>query len=191
MSDLTLLGLCGALRAGSTNRKLMHAAAAGFGPARFVEGNLRLPLYDGDLETEHGIPPAVQALADAIREADAVVIACPEYNKALPGVLKNALDWVSRVKGGVWRDKPVAIVSAAAGRAGGERSQFSLRLCLNAFRPHVLPGPEVLVGNSSQAFDGNDRLIDETARKLVDELMAGLRAEAERRRASGDRSAAA
>lgn len=190
MTDLTLLGLCGALRAASTNRKLMHVAAASFAPARFVEGDLRLPLYDGDLEAAHGIPPEVQRLADAIRSADAVVIACPEYNKALPGVMKNALDWVSRVKGGVWRDKPVAILSAAAGRAGGERSQFSLRLCLNPFRAHVLPGPEVMIADSANAFDAEGRLSDATARRLVDELMSTLRAEALRRRAE-NRSAAA
>lgn len=180
--DLTLLGLCGSLRRDSYNRRLMLAARDSFAPARFVDGNLRLPLYDGDLEAEAGIPPDVAALAEAIRTADAVVIACPEYNKALSGVMKNALDWVSRVKGGVWRDKPVAIVSAAAGRAGGERSQYSLRLCLNPFRPCVLPGPEVLVGTAAQAFDGDGRL-DPTAQKLLDELMADLRRIAQARSA--------
>lgn len=172
--ELTLLGLCGSLRRESFNRKLLYAARDSFAPMRFVEGDLRLPLYDGDLEAAEGLPPGVVALAEAIRTADAIVIACPEYNKALPGVLKNALDWVSRVKGGVWRDKPVAIVSAAAGRAGGERAQYSLRLCLNPFRPRVLPGPEVLVGNAAQAFDTDGRL-DPIAQKLLDELMADLR----------------
>jgi chromate reductase len=90
----------------------------------------------------------VQALADAIARADAVMIAGPEYNKALSGVLKNALDWVSRTKGNPWRDKPVAIMSATGGRAGGERTQFSLRLCMMPFRANVLPGPEVLVGQA-------------------------------------------
>jgi chromate reductase len=179
--ELTLLGLCGSLRRESHNRKLMHAARASFGAARFAEGNLRLPLYDADLEEAQGIPPEVATLAEAIRTADAIVIACPEYNKALPGVMKNALDWVSRVKGGVWRDKPVAIVSAAAGRAGGERAQFSLRLCLMPFRAHVLPGPEVLVGNAGQAFDADGRL-DAVAQKLLDELMADLRSAAVGRR---------
>jgi chromate reductase len=177
MTDHTLLGLCGSLRAGSTNRKLMHEAARLYAPARFVEGDLRLPLYDGDLEAR-GIPPAVTALAEAIRAADAVVIATPEYNKALPGVLKNALDWVSRVPGQVWRDKPVAIVSAAAGRAGGERSQFSLRLCLTPFRPLLLPGPEVMVAQSGSAFDEAGRLRDEGTVALLTELMGLLRAAA-------------
>jgi chromate reductase, NAD(P)H dehydrogenase (quinone) len=176
MPDHRLLGLCGALRAASTNRLLMQEAARVFGPCSFAEGDLRLPLYDADLEAL-GVPETVIRLAQAIRDADAIVIATPEYNKALPGVLKNALDWVSRVPGGVWRDKPVAIVSAAAGRAGGERAQYSLRLCLNPFRARVLPGPEVMVANSGTAFDAEGRLIDEGTVKLLTDLMALLRSE--------------
>lgn len=180
MTDHTLLGLCGSLRAASTNRLLMREAARIYAPARFVEGDLRLPLYDGDLE-HRGIPPEVTALSEAIAAADAVVIATPEYNKALPGVLKNALDWVSRTPGRPWRDKPVAIVSAAAGRAGGERSQFSLRLCLVPFRAAVLPGPEVMVAQSGGAFDEAGRLRDEGTARLLAELMALLHEAADRR----------
>ncbi len=190
MSDLTLTGLCGALRAGSTNRILMRYAAERFGASRFTEGDLRLPLYDGDLEEAEGIPEAVERLAAQIREADAVIIACPEYNKGVSGVIKNAFDWLSRVKPAVWAGKPVAIMSAAAGRAGGERSQYALRLCLNAFQPVVLPGPEVLVANSSQAFDAEGRPKDDATVKLVDALMANLRTEALRRRAEAGRAAA-
>lgn len=174
-----LLGICGALRAASTNRKLMSEVQRLFAPARWTEGNLRLPLYDGDLE-DQGIPPEVQALADAIAAADAVVIVTPEYNKALPGVLKNALDWVSVTAKNPWHNKPVAICSAAAGRAGGERSQWSLRLCLTPFRPRLLMGPEVMVAASSKAFDPEGRLIDERTEKLLVELMADLHREIER-----------
>lgn len=177
----TLLGIPGALRARSTNRFLVRAAAESFAPDDFVEADLNLPLYDGDLEEGAGIPPAVQALADQIATADAVVISTPEYNKALSGVLKNALDWVSRTKGSPWRDKPVAILSAAAGRAGGERAQFSLRLCLVPFRPRILQGPEVLVGNNRDHFDEHGRLVTESYRKALDELMLALRAEVGRR----------
>lgn len=172
----TLLGLCGALRAASTNRLLLAESVRLFGLCTYTEANLRLPLYDGDIEAK-GIPPEVQTLADQIAAADAVVIATPEYNKSIPGVLKNALDWVSRTKGGPWRDKPVAIVSAAAGRAGGERSQYALRHCLTPFRPRVLPGPEVLIANSSDAFDAAGRLTDERSIKGLAELMDLLRAE--------------
>jgi chromate reductase len=146
-----------------------------------TEANLRLPLYDGDLEDAQGIPPEVQALADQIRAADAIVIATPEYNKSFPGVLKNALDWVSRTKGGPWRDKPVAILSAADGRGGGDRSQFALRLAMVPFRARVLPGPEVMVADASNAFGPDGRLTDERYVKALAELMAQLRAEAGRK----------
>lgn len=173
---MRLLGLCGSLRSGSSNRKLMHEGVRLFGLAAFDEGDLRLPLYDGDVEDREGIPESVQRLADAIRAADAVLIACPEYNKALPGVLKNALDWVSRTKGGPWRGKPVAIVSASDGRAGGDRGQFSLRLCLNPFRAVVLPGPEVMVAYAEREFDAEGRLVSESYVRVLGELMADLRA---------------
>lgn len=173
MSELKLVGLCGSLRKDSWNRKLMHAAREAFGPAEFAEGNLRLPLFDEDLEAQ-GMPAEVTKLKDLIANADAVVIACPEYNKAPPGVLKNALDWLSR-GGAPWKDKPVAIVSAAAGRAGGERTQFALRLMMVAFRPYLLQGPEMLLSNPSKAFDDQGNLTDEMATKLLNELMQDLR----------------
>jgi chromate reductase len=177
---LTLLGIPGALRAASTNRLLLAEARRAFGEANHTEANLRLPLYDGDLEDAQGIPPEVQTLADQIAAADAVVIATPEYNKSFPGVLKNALDWVSRTKGSPFREKPVAVISAADGRAGGDRSQFALRLALTPFRPRLLTGPEVLVADSSHAFTPEGRLIDARYQKALAELMRALRAEAER-----------
>ncbi|MEM6609183.1 MAG: NAD(P)H-dependent oxidoreductase [Pseudomonadota bacterium] len=177
MSSGRLLGICGSLRSGSDNRKLMREAARLFDPAEFVEADLRLPLYDGDLETADGVPAAVQTLSDEIKAADAILIAGPEYNKNISGVLKNALDWVSRTKGGPWSDKPVAMMSAAAGRAGGERSQSSMRLCLVPFRPRLLSGPEVLVANSSAEFDEDGRLKNEFTIKMLSDLMAALRAE--------------
>ena len=180
MTDLTLLTICGALRAGSTNRLLLAEAARLFGQAKLIDADLRLPLYDNDLEDASGIPDDVHRLADQIRGADAVVISTPEYNKSLSGVLKNALDWVSRVPGSAWRDKPVAIVSAADGRAGGERAQFALRLCMVAFRPRLLTGPEVMVANSRSAFEATGRLIDARTIKGLTELMQALRVEAMR-----------
>ncbi len=177
MAQYTLLGLCGALRAASTNRMLLNEAVRSFDPATYVEADMRLPLYDGDLETAEGIPVSVARLAAQIAGADAIIIATPEYNKALPGVLKNALDWVSRTKGNPWADKPVAIVSAAGGRGGGDRSQFSLRLAMVPFRARVLPGPEVMVANSGAAFDDMGRLTDARTIKGLGDLMALLRRE--------------
>ena len=173
----TLLGISGALRAESTNTKLIREAARVFAPDTFVEADLRFPLYDGDLEDSEGIPAAVQRLADQIAEADAVVISGPEYNKSITGVLKNALDWVSRTEGNPWKDKPVAILSATAGRAGGERTQFALRLCMVPFRPRILQGPEVLIAGSRKAFDDDGRLKDENSVKLLSDLMDALKAE--------------
>ena len=172
----TLLGISGALRAGSTNTKLMRAAARKFAPDTFIEADLRLPLYDGDLEDAEGIPQAVQTLADQIAAADAVIISTPEYNKAPPGVLKNALDWVSRTEGNPWAGKPLAIMSAADGRAGGERTQFALRLMMMIFRPKILQGPEVLVADSSNAFDAEGNLIGERYNKALGTLMDDLKA---------------
>ena len=178
MTDLTLTGLCGSLRAASTNRLLLAEAVRRFGTATYHQTNLRLPLYDGDLEKD-GIPPEVQALADQIAAADAVIVVTPEYNKGVSGVLKNALDWVSRVQGNPWRDKPVAILAAAAGRAGGERAQEMLRWCLNPFRPRMLPGPEVMIGQTGSQWDENGNLTNERGIALLDQLMADLRREAE------------
>ena len=174
---LTLLGIPGALRAGSTNRLLLAQARASFGEARQDEADLRLPLYDGDREAEEGIPEGVARLAAQIAAADGILISTPEYNKMIPGVLKNALDWVSRVKGNPWADKPVAILSAAGGRGGGDRSQFSLRLALAPFQVRIAPGPEVLIANSGQAFDSEGRLVDERAIRAVTGLMAAFRRE--------------
>lgn len=169
-----LLGISGSLRKGATNRLLMREAARLY-DGDFIEADLHLPLYDGDLEEAEGIPAKVQTLADQITQAEAVVIASPEYNQSLSGVLKNALDWVSRVKGSPWRDKPVAIMSAAAGRAGGARANYALRLAMNPFRPRLLTGPEVLVAGSGSEFDEDGRFKTERYETALSELMAELR----------------
>ncbi|SDI89399.1 NADPH-dependent FMN reductase [Lutimaribacter saemankumensis] len=177
MSRPTLLGISGSLRAASTNRKLLREAARVFGDADYIEADVNFPLYDGDLEADEGIPAAVQALSDQIAAADAVLISGPEYNKGISGVLKNALDWVSRTEGNPWADKPVAIMSAAAGRAGGERTQVMLRMCLYPFRPRLLQGPEVLVAASADQFDDQGRLQGEMNVKTLNALIEALKAE--------------
>ncbi|MEZ5911252.1 MAG: NADPH-dependent FMN reductase [Paracoccaceae bacterium] len=177
MTPLTLLGMPGALRKDSTNRLLVREAARLFGPASFIEADLMLPLYDGDLESR-GVPEPVLKLSRQIAEADAVVISTPEYNSAMSGVLKNALDWVSRT-GRPWADKPVAIVSAAAGRAGGARAQFSLRLAMTPFRPRLLTGPEVMIADSGNAFGPDGRLTDPRSIEALGALMNTLKATAD------------
>lgn len=175
-----LLGISGSLRKDSLNRKLIREAGRLIGADPFVEGDLQFPLYDGDLEAESGIPAAVQTLSDQIADADAVVIATPEYNKGISGVLKNALDWVSRTDGNVWAQKPAAIMSATAGRAGGERAQYDLRLKMVTFRPSLLMGPEVLVGNASEHFDEEGQLKTNSYVKFLTDLMEELKAEVAR-----------
>ena len=174
MPQMKLLGLCGSLRIASLNRQLMREGARAFGGA-FTEGDLRLPLYDGDLEAQ-GIPASVQALAAAIEAADALIIACPEYNKAPSGVLKNARDCLSRVKPNPLVGKPVALVSATAGRAGGERAQTMLRAMLAPLRAEVVVWPEVLVGGAPSHFDTEGRLVTESYRVALAGLMERLRA---------------
>ncbi|MEX0308667.1 MAG: NADPH-dependent FMN reductase [Tateyamaria sp.] len=177
MTTPHLLGISGSLRSASTNTKLLLEAARLFGPNTFVQADLQMPLYDGDLEAEHGVPAPAQTLAKQIAEADAVLISTPEYNKAPPGVLKNALDWVSRVDGKPWAGKPVAVMSAASGRAGGERAQMVLRGYMVPFRPRILQGPEIHLAASSKQFDEDGRLTGELYVKELTELMQALRAE--------------
>lgn len=176
MTKPRILGISGSLRQGSFNRKLVHEAARLFGEAEFEMAYLHLPLYDGDLEEAEGIPPSVQKLADQIAAADGIILSAPEYNKGISGVLKNVLDWVSRVKGQVLRDKPVALVAAAAGRTGGETAHYMTRHCLVALQAHVLPG-NVLIAGPSNEFDNDEHLISDRYKDQLSALMDRLRAE--------------
>ena len=171
-----LLGISGSLRRASNNTHLLRNAAELFGAGTFTLGRIDLPLYNGDLEAESGVPEAVQDLCRDIAAADAVIIATPEYNKGVSGALKNAFDWISRIKGNPLAGKPVAIMSASAGRSGGERAQYALRHCLVPFDARVLNGPEVLVARSHEAFDAEGRLIAEDYRDFLGRQMEALRA---------------
>ncbi|MBW4709433.1 NAD(P)H-dependent oxidoreductase [Roseobacter sp. YSTF-M11] len=180
MANYTLLGLSGSLRRASANMQLLREAARLFGDCDFDLGDLNLPLYDGDDEAETGVPDVVQTLAEMIETADAVMISTPEYNKGPSGVLKNALDWVSRVKNNPWNGKPVAVMSAAAGRAGGERAQMVLRGFMVPFRPRVLQGPEIHLADCNNQFDDAGHLTGEVYLRELAALMQALRTEIER-----------
>ncbi|KIN62488.1 NADPH-dependent fmn reductase domain protein [Sulfitobacter noctilucicola] len=175
MTTPRLFGLSGSLRKGSTNTRLLEEAARLFGACDYILADLNFPLYNGDDEAASGVPEIVKAVAAQIVEADAVIISTPEYNGAPSGVLKNALDWISRVEGSTWGGKPVAVMSAAAGRAGGERSQMILRSCMVPFRPNILQGPQIHLAASSDAFDENGHLKGEMYVKELTELMQSLR----------------
>lgn len=174
-----LLGISGALRTDSTNSKLLREAARLYGADSYVEANLNIPLYDGDLESNSGIPEEVKLLVQQIAEADAVLISTPEYNGAVTGVLKNALDWISRHSEKPMVGKPTALMSAAAGRAGGVRAQTMLRSCLVAFRPRITLAPEVGIADSGNAFDDNGRFVSERYAASVTTLMDALKADVE------------
>lgn len=177
MTTLKLLGISGSLRKASHNSLLLAEAARLFGGADYSEADINLPLYDSDEEEAHGVPAAVEALAQKIADADAVLISTPEYNKGPSGALKNALDWISRSEVKPWGNKPVAVMSAAAGRAGGERAQLVLRGFMVPFRPRILQGPEIHVAASHEAFDADGQLKGEMYVKELTELMEALRAE--------------
>lgn len=182
MTDLNLVGLCGSLRKASTNRMLLKEAARLFDPASFAEGDLNLPIYNGDIENGPGIPAEVQALSDLVSGADAVILATPEYNKGTSGAMKNALDWISRTKNAPWKDKPIVVISASSGMQGGARAHSMLRTLMLPFNPLLIPGPEVMLGQSAQQFDENGKLTNERGLTLLSELMDKLRAEALRMR---------
>ena len=182
MAEVKLLGLCGALRAGSTNRKLLKEAARLFGPCSYEEADLRLPLYDGDVEEAEGVPASVTVVSRQIAEADGILIASPEYNKGPSGVIKNALDWISRTPDTPWNNKPVAVMSAAAGMSGGVRAQLILRTYMLPFNPRLIHGPEVHLGSSWKAFDDEGQLVLDGVIESLEALMQNLAAEIARGR---------
>lgn len=178
MATPTLLTISGSLRKDSYNRKLLAVAAEAFGPAEVIEADLNLPLYDGDLEEAEGIPASVTTLAEQVARADAILIASPEYNKGIPGVLKNAFDWISRVPGGAFKGKPCVVMSAAAGRTGGETANYMVTACLLALGPQLLPGPMVLIAGAHNEFDEAGQMSNEIYLKAIQARMDALRAAA-------------
>jgi chromate reductase len=174
---LNVLGIAGSLRAGSHNRALLRAAAelAPDGMEIAIWEGLRdVPSYDGDVEATT-TPPAVGVLAAAVTAADGVLIATPEYNFGVPGVLKNALDWVSRESvGAPLRGKPVALAGVSPGGSGSARSQLELRPTLAAMGALVLASPNVLVGGSGAKFDASPALTDETTRDHLAGFLAAF-----------------
>ena len=176
---IQLLGLSGSLRTDSVNSKLIREAARLYGDATLTEADLNIPLYNGDDEDRDGLPASVQDLVAQIANADAVCIATPEYNGPLAGVLKNALDWVSRAKPSPWAGKPVAVMSAAAGRAGGIRAQTMLRSCMTPFNVKLAAASEVAIASAGSEFDESGHLVSERYQASVARLMAALKADVE------------
>jgi chromate reductase len=168
-----ILALSGSLRSDSLNTALLRAAAESLPPGAALEvyDYRDVPLYDGDID---GVPEPVERLRAAISRADAVLLAVPEYNYSLPGVLKNAIDWASRpAYRSPFRDKPVGVVSAAASFVGGARGQQHTKTILLGMAAPVFPWPELLVGGAHAKFtDG--ALTDGTTARLLDEYVQGF-----------------
>lgn len=178
-----VLGIAGSLRRGSTSRALVRAAStlASDGVQVVAHDIGALPLYDGDIDTDDARPDAVRALKDAIASADALLLVTPEYNYSMSGVLKNAIDWVSRpAYKSVFVGKPVAIVGVSAGPAGGARALAHLKDVLLGVLARPLSVPDVLVPNARAVVDAEGALIDEAVRERLTRLLADLRAEVAR-----------
>lgn len=170
-----ILGIAGSLRRQSYNRSALLAAQQ-LAPAGVTVDVFELdgiPLFNEDDERQ---PPAkVIDLKERLRGADAVLIVTPEYNYSIPGVLKNAIDWVSRPYGeNAWNEKPVAIMGASIGRFGTARAQYHLRQVLLALNMYVINRPEVMIGNATEHFDAEGNLTDASARRLIRELLQNL-----------------
>lgn len=178
MPTLNVLSICGSLRKGSFNAIVQRAL-----PSLAPEGMTikpapsfaEFPLYNADVQNSTGFPAAVNTLADAVRAADGVIFCTPEYNFTIPGGLKNAIDWVSRMKDQPFKDKPVALQSAAGGILGGSRMQYHLRQSLTSVDVILFGRPEVLVTFAAQKFDEKTlELKDQTAIDLIKQQLAAF-----------------
>ncbi|BAT58494.1 FMN-dependent NADPH-azoreductase [Variibacter gotjawalensis] len=172
-----VITICGSVRKGSFNRMLANAL-----PALAPDGMKitdapsweKFPVYNADIQNGTGFPSDVEALAAAIRKADGVIIVTPEYNYSVPGGLKNALDWVSRLKDQPFVNKPVAIQSASGGPLGGARVQYHLRQILVFLDALTFNKPEVFVGAAQTKLDAEKGLHDETTRDFIKQQLAAF-----------------
>jgi chromate reductase len=183
MSEKTLdiLAISGSLRRGSFNAGLLRTAQEEAPADVSIEiyDYSDIPLYNGDLEGP-AYPAGATRLKERVRKADALLFAVPEYNYSLPGVLKNAIDWVSRPYGqSGWGGKPAALVSTGGG-LGAARAQYHFRQIAVGLDLVLLNRPEVFVANAATKFDADGRLTDDVARGLIRQLVVALRDSARR-----------
>ena len=175
--QLDVLVICGSLRKGSYNAALARTLPA-LAPAglklRPAPAFDKFPIYNHDIQDTIGFPAEVQAWADAIRSADGVIIVSPEYNWSIPGGLKNAIDWVSRMKDQPFKDKPVAIQSATGGPMGGARMQYHLRQAMIFLNAFTLNTPEIFVGAAHTKFNDKMEFTDEAGIKFITQQLAGF-----------------
>jgi chromate reductase len=173
-NDFKMLGLAGSLRRASFNRGLIRAAAELSPEGVTVETHEigDIPFFNRDVE-DRGDPTPVKELKEKIRSSDAVLIATPEYDYAISGVLTTALDWAMRPPSPL-RHKPVGIMGASPGGAGTARGQMVLRQILLHAPAYVLPEPQMLVSNARERFDENGNLTDEETRERMQRFLKAL-----------------
>lgn len=180
---MKLLAIPGSLRRASVNRALLVAAGelVPEGVELTIADLHEIPHYNGDLDNDADRPAPVEAFKGKIAEADALLIATPEFNYGIPGVLKNAIDWASRpAYRSVFAGKPVAMVSASPSAMGGVRAQAHLKLVLLGMASEVFPYPEFAVAGAFKKFE-DGRLADEDTRDRLRTMLADLKAWVERR----------
>lgn len=176
MNKLEVLAFAGSLRKGSYNKALLRASKE-LAPESLhiqifdLEG---IPLFNADVESE-GDPQRVGEFKEAIRKADGLLIATPEYNHGVPGVTKNAIDWASRpAKKAPLNEKPVGILGASPGMTGSARGQSQLRQAFEFTNSYCMPQPEILVYRAHEKFDDDGNLTDEATRKFLGKYLDAL-----------------
>jgi chromate reductase, NAD(P)H dehydrogenase (quinone) len=174
-NKLTVLGFAGSLRTDSYNKALLRAAVG------LVPHEVTLEIFDLEgippfnQDTEHNMPAKVKDFKTKIKNADAILIATPEYNYSVPGVLKNAIDWASRPYGdNPFDGKPVAIMSASIGMLGGARAQYHLRQIFVFLNMYPINRPEVIVPFAQDKFDANGNLLDNDTKRFLGQLLQNL-----------------
>jgi chromate reductase, NAD(P)H dehydrogenase (quinone) len=173
--QISVLGIAGSLRQGSYNKIALRAAVE-LAPAGMVIETFDLaPIqpYNEDVK-QQGFPPPEQEFREKIRTADALLIVTPEYNRGVPGVLKNAIDWASRPPDQPFDGKPTAIFGASPGMVGTAVAQYELRRYLGVLNALVMNTPSVMIGQAGQKFDEQGRLTDQPTREIIGKLLAAL-----------------
>jgi len=187
MSDagtLRILGISGSLRRGSYNSAALRAAQE-LAPRdmRIDSADIAsIPLYNEDVK-QQGFPPPVEELRRRVKEADGVLLVTPEYNYSIPGVLKNAIDWVSRPPEQPFDGKPIAIMGASPSALGTGRAQYHLRQCFVFLNGLVLNRPEVMIAQAQNKFDAEGKLTDQTTRDFLAAMLTAFAAWVRRVRA--------
>lgn len=177
MSDGTvkILGIAGSLRKGSFNAAALRAARelAPAGMTIEIFDIAGIPLYNEDVKAQ-GFPPLVADLRAKIKAADGLLLATPEYNYSVSGVLKNTIDWASRPPEQPFDGKPVALMGASGGALGTARAQYHLRQMFIFLNAHILNRPEVFIGGAASKFDAEGKLTDQPTRDFIASMLVAF-----------------